>query len=93
LGSLSGLNSAARLLLVERMECLLLHRYEAEASEASIEALAAGFMSKYYSRRAKHSKSRTPLALGGGMITSENGEERILLQSHKVLRSREVGGE
>jgi transposase len=93
LGSLKGLNEEQRSALVERIECLLLHRYDSGGSMDEIESLAVSFVGKYYSRESGHSESGERLLHSGGDVRWAEEEERIILASHRSLRVREIGGE
>ena len=92
LGKLAGLDEAQRVLLVERLESLMLYRYEGECEDAEIEELAGHYLGKFYSRQRGHSEDGQRLSVQGGAI-GEDQEERINLGSLVPIRVREVGAE
>jgi hypothetical protein len=93
LGRLEGLDADGRADLLSRLETLLLHRYDNDASSEDIEKLAGYFIGKYHSRQKGHSKNRENLTIVSGPITWEAEEARIILSSFRTLRVREIGGE
>ena len=92
LGKLEGLDEVQRVLLVDRLESLLLYRYEGECEDKEVEALACHYLGKLYSRQRGHSEGGEKLSVEGGTIV-EDREERISLGSLIPVRVREVGAE
>jgi hypothetical protein len=93
LGRLEGLDTDGRSSLLSRIESLLMHRYDSEASIKTVETMACNFVAKYHSRQRGHSVNQDSLDIISGPITWDTEEERIILASFQTLCVREIGGE
>lgn len=80
-------------MLLEHIELLLLQRYDRSACEGDVASLAIGFVGKYYSRIRGHSKNGDSLLFSGGEVDIAQEEQRILLDTYRMTRAREIGGE
>jgi transposase len=92
LGKLSKFDESQRLLLVDRIDQLLSHRYYPSCSDKLVEERAQYYVGKLHSRSHGHSESGSSLEVSGGFL-EQSQYERVDLKSMTAIRVRETGAE
>lgn len=93
LGSLKGIDSDRRQLLVKRIESLLSHQYMMGCADSEVERLAIYYAGKYYGRGGRKGRRGRAQVEGGPLAEASGQVYGISLKSFTPIRVREGGAE